>query len=414
MLACPVLAQDSTQTATTAAASSQDTPIVYVVQRGDTLYGIAQRFGTTVEALTEANKIADRSLIAVGQKLVIPTGGAGPLPASAASSAGTSSTRLHRVRPGETLPFLAFRYGTDVWTLREVNHLNRVGLLLPGQELIIPPPTAATVNTPTFPELSVSPAPVLQGRTMLIEVQGENDLDLSGRFLEQDLMFVEEKGRYWSVVGVDALTPPGGYPLALTVTESESGDLLTMRATFTVTAGTFATYNVPVPADRQGLLDPALARAERKKINKVFKGVSQKRLWQGTFGFPLEGERRITARFGQRRSYAGGPVSSYHSGLDYGADTGTPVSAPITGTVVLAEPLQVRGKVVILDHGLGVFTGFWHLSKIGVAVGQVVGRGQRVGLVGNTGLSTGPHLHWEMQVHGVPVNALQWTRRAFP
>ena len=107
-------------------------------------------------------------------------------------------------------------------------------------------------------------------------------------------------------------------------------------------------------------------------------------------------------------------MTSYHSGHDYGADTGEPVLAPITGTVVLAEPLQVRGKVVILDHGLGVFTGFWHLSQIDVEAGQVVGRGEQVGLVGNTGLSTGPHLHWEMRVHNMPVNPIQWMRQEFP
>jgi murein DD-endopeptidase MepM/ murein hydrolase activator NlpD len=82
--------------------------------------------------------------------------------------------------------------------------------------------------------------------------------------------------------------------------------------------------------------------------------------------------------------------------------------------VVLAEPLDVRGNAVILDHGLGVFTGFWHLSRIDVTVGQMVGRGEVVGLVGNTGLSTGPHLHWEMRVLGVPVDPFQWTRVAFP
>jgi murein DD-endopeptidase MepM/ murein hydrolase activator NlpD len=80
----------------------------------------------------------------------------------------------------------------------------------------------------------------------------------------------------------------------------------------------------------------------------------------------------------------------------------------------LAEPLQVRGKVVILDHGLGVFSGFWHLSQIDVEVGQVVGRGEKVGLVGSTGLSTGPHLHWEMRVHNVPVFPIQWTRQELP
>jgi murein DD-endopeptidase MepM/ murein hydrolase activator NlpD len=128
----------------------------------------------------------------------------------------------------------------------------------------------------------------------------------------------------------------------------------------------------------------------------------------------LAGDLRTTAPFGQRRSYSGGPVSSYHSGHDYGADEGVPIYAPITGTVALAEPLQVRGHAVIIDHGLGVFTGFWHLSQIDVSAGQIVGKGELVGLVGNTGLSTGPHLHWEMRVGNVPVDPLQWTARTFP
>jgi murein DD-endopeptidase MepM/ murein hydrolase activator NlpD len=80
----------------------------------------------------------------------------------------------------------------------------------------------------------------------------------------------------------------------------------------------------------------------------------------------------------------------------------------------MAEPLQVRGEVVILDHGWGVFSGFWHLSQIDVTAGQAVDRGDIVGLVGDTGLSTGPHLHWEMRVGGVPVDPLQWTQREFP
>jgi murein DD-endopeptidase MepM/ murein hydrolase activator NlpD len=202
--------------------------------------------------------------------------------------------------------------------------------------------------------------------------------------------------------------------VALQAVEAGSGDQLSVQETFTVTKGSYGTYNVVVPPSRRNLLDPTLSQAERQKVNAVFAGVSDERLWSGAFGLPLAGELRITAPFGQRRSYSGGPVSSYHSGLDYGADAGIAVFAPMTGTVVLAEPLQVRGKAVILDHGLGVFTAFWHLSQIDVTVGQQVGKAYVVGLVGNTGLSTGPHLHWEMQVHSVPVNPLQWTRRTFP
>jgi murein DD-endopeptidase MepM/ murein hydrolase activator NlpD len=385
-------------------------PPVYVVQPGDTLFRIAQRFDTTVEAIAAANGIADPSRIRAGQKLVIPTA----QPELVPSQEPVPNTRVHPVHPGEALPTLAFRYGSTVWALREANEVHRLDLLVPGQELVIPPPTVVLSSTPTFPRLTASPAPVVQGQTLLVEVDSQRDLDLRGWFLGQDLRFTGDDGDYWALVGVDALTPPGGYPVVLKATEGGSGDLLSVQEIFTVTKGSFTTYNIVVPPGRQKLLDPALIQAEREKVNAVFAGVSDERLWAGTFGFPLAGELRVTAPFGQRRSYSGGPVSSYHTGQDYGCDVGTPVYAPITSTVALAEPLQVRGKGVILDHGLGVFTSFWHLSQIDVTLGQLVGKGEAIGLAGNTGLSTGPHLHWEMRVLGVPVDPQQWTRRTFP
>jgi murein DD-endopeptidase MepM/ murein hydrolase activator NlpD len=383
---------------------------VYVVQPGDTLFSIAQRFGSTVEAIVAANDIADPSLINVGQKLIIPT----PEPGLVPSTEPLPERRVHTVQPGETLPFLAFRYGTMVWVLREVNELEGSIPLLPGEELTIPPAMVAHDGVPRFPEISARPAPVVQGRTMLVHVQGQGQLEVEGSWLGQDLVFIPEEEGYWALVGVDALTPPDAYPMVLRAWEYESGDRLTMQETFTVTEGSYGTYNIVVPADRTNLLDPTLARAERQKVNAVFAGLSEERLWEGAFASPLAGEYGTTSPFGQRRSYSGGPVSSYHTGHDYDADTGVPVLAPMTGTVALAEPLQVRGQVVILDHGWGVFTGFWHLSQIDATEGQLVGQGEVVGLVGNTGLSTGPHLHWEMRVFGVPVDPLQWTRQVFP
>jgi murein DD-endopeptidase MepM/ murein hydrolase activator NlpD len=396
--------------ATAAAQEPTAEPPVYEVRPGDTLFAIAERFGTTVEAIVGANDIADPGLISVGQKLVIPTAEPELVP----SQEPLADVRLHPVQPGELLPSLAFRYGTTVWTLRQANEVHRLGLLRPEQELVIPPPALVLSTTPTFPLVSSSPTAVVQGETLVFQVDNARDLELEGSFLGQDLLFSGGAGHYWALAGVDSLTPPGAYPLVLRATEAGSGDLLTMQAPFRVAKGKFTTYNVVVPPGRQNLLDPTLSEKERKKVNAVFAGLSLDRMWAGTFGYPLAGELRVTAAFGQRRSYNGGPVSSYHAGCDLGADAGTPVYAPMTATVALAERLQVRGNAVILDHGLGVFSGFWHLSEIRVTAGEVVSRGQVIGLVGSTGLSTGPHLHWEMRVLGVAVDPMQWTRREFP
>jgi murein DD-endopeptidase MepM/ murein hydrolase activator NlpD len=80
----------------------------------------------------------------------------------------------------------------------------------------------------------------------------------------------------------------------------------------------------------------------------------------------------------------------------------------------MAEPLSVRGNAVLLDHGWGVLTGYWHLSAIEVALGQEVEQGELIARIGSTGLSTGAHLHWEMWVSGTNVNPLQWLEPFYP
>ena len=115
----------------------------------------------------------------------------------------------------------------------------------------------------------------------------------------------------------------------------------------------------------------------------------------------------ISADYGDRRSY-GGMVDGYHSGIDYRAWTGLPVLAPADGIVIFNERLQARGNAILLDHGWGLVTGYWHLSVSNVHVGQYVKRGSVIGKVGNTGLSTGSHLHWETWVNGVSVDGKQW------
>ena len=128
--------------------------------------------------------------------------------------------------------------------------------------------------------------------------------------------------------------------------------------------------------------------------------------WAGPWSRPVEGED--SGRFGGMRSYNGGPALDWHHGHDIAADHGDPVVAPAPAVVAWAGELVVHGKGVILDHGAGVYSGYWHLSEIAVTVGQLLAEGDWLGNIGVTGLTTGPHLHWEVIVRGHDVDALQW------
>jgi len=124
---------------------------------------------------------------------------------------------------------------------------------------------------------------------------------------------------------------------------------------------------------------------------------------QGGFRRPVAGNRQ-TSLFGHRRTYrysTGGTATSVHAGIDYGYPTGTPVSAAGAGRVVMAEDRLTTGLTVVIEHLPGVFTIYMHLSAISAKAGDILGRGDPLGLVGATGLATGPHLHWELRVGGV-------------
>jgi murein DD-endopeptidase MepM/ murein hydrolase activator NlpD len=124
--------------------------------------------------------------------------------------------------------------------------------------------------------------------------------------------------------------------------------------------------------------------------------------WRAPFRWPALG--RISTHFGAQRIYGDMPAS-YHGGMDIAAPTGTPVLAPIPGIVRLAAgPFSLEGNLVILDHGRGLHSAMMHLSKIDVAPGQIVRQGEKIGEIGSTGRSTGPHLHWGLTWNGVRVD----------
>ena len=143
--------------------------------------------------------------------------------------------------------------------------------------------------------------------------------------------------------------------------------------------------------------------SDHAKVQSAWDSGEAGRRWPGAFLLPVPGTK--AGAFGARR-VLNGETKSRHSGVDMAAAAGTPVLAAAPARVALAEDLYFSGGTVILDHGGGLFTTYFHLSKIDVHVGDVVAARQEIGEVGATGRATGPHLHWGARLHGKRVNPL--------
>lgn len=310
----------------------------HTVQAGETLYRIANQYGTTVEALQTLNNIADPTQLKVGQVLKV-----------SGKPAQTPSNRLTN---------------------------------LPAPFVVIELPRQVSQGQAFRVRLEAGGAPVE------VAFMGTR-LSLGGRAL---------------LLAVDPLQTPGSYPI-----EFRSGDTR-YQASIRVVESIRGRQALTLDQETLNLLQPDKVRAERERLVSVCEANQGPQLWQASWKKPI-GSNRITTTFGMRRSYNGGPYRSYHEGLDYGAPQGTPVYAPAPGVVGLAEPLFVRGNAVVLQHGLGVCSGYWHLSRIVAKPGQQVNTGDLIGYVGTTGLSTGPHLHFEIRIHGVPTDPAPWYSR---
>ena len=149
------------------------------------------------------------------------------------------------------------------------------------------------------------------------------------------------------------------------------------------------------------------ARLEELRQQEIISFIDQKQeiLARTPSIWPTNGW--LTSKFGYRRSPFTGQ-REFHKGLDISAPTGTPIYASAGGKVVKVERDHGYGKNIMVDHGNGVVTRYAHLSKYAVKKGEGVKRGQLIAYVGNTGRSTGPHLHYEVRVNGVPVNPLRY------
>ncbi len=280
-----------------------------------------------------------------------------------------------------------------------------------------PTPTATPTALPTATPLPVAlsvvvePATPAQGQTMTIRVTLDRAATLTGDWDGQPVTFLYPSATSaWAVVPVPVWNVVGDRTLFIEAIAPE-GQRSLSQTTVSVLETPFEVQYIDVPAEQADLLATGLRPAEDRYLRDVLQTFTPDIKWQGTFALPADGYR--TSPFGARRSYQGGPPTGYHGGIDMAAAEGTAVYAPADGVVVFAEPVYVRGNMVIVDHGAGVHTLYFHLSQIDVQVGQTVNSGEVLGLMGTTGLSTGSHLHWEVRIGDMFVDPDEWITREF-
>lgn len=384
----------------------EGTPVdtTYVAQIGDSLVGIAASFNTTLPALAQSNRVINpyQDLI-VGQTLSVTsrTGSEAPQ---------TVTGTPHVVAVGETLPVIAARYRQSVDELVALNGL-ATAVVFPGQRLRIPSDQPYRALPGTWVDVRLRPFALQQGSTVSVYVQNLLDGLPTGQLAGRTLHFTPYDGGYVALLGLDAFTEPGRYELELA--GSGSQPWAPFRQTLTVASSGYGTQYIAIPEELSGLLDPALRQNEDAFLDAIYMRFSNTQLWDGPFQYPVT-TTIVTAPYGDGRSYNDGPIDIFHTGIDFAGGIGTPILAPANAIVVFSGPLELRGNSVILDHGLGVMTAYFHLSEILVAEGDTVTTGQPVGLGGNTGLSSGPHLHWDVRINGVAVDGIQWTTTSFP
>ena len=208
----------------------------------------------------------------------------------------------------------------------------------------------------------------------------------------------------FGLIAIPFRTAPGPAKLLLSWTNAAGDHNRTIP--FRIVAGKYKTDELKVDSSRVNPNKKNIERAQKeaRKIKRVYAEGSIARLWDGEFQLPMTSD--ITSPFGNKRVF-NGQLKSFHNGVDFRARSATPVYAANSGVVKIAENLFYSGNAVVIDHGTGIFTIYAHLSRIDVTAGQLVEKGQRLGLTGATGRVSGPHLHWGVKVKGIAVNPMQ-------
>ncbi len=214
-------------------------------------------------------------------------------------------------------------------------------------------------------------------------------------------LFPQADGGTFGLMPVKVDQKPGAYPLEFL----DAAGAVAHTATVTVADAHYPRQNI--------VLSPALATLkaspeEGKLVHAFLKEASATRYWAEPLRLPVPG--CMTSPYGVARLHNGKPTGDHHGGIDQRAAGGAPVRAIAAGMVRIARPFNLRGGTVAIDHGQGLESMYFHMSRIAAVEGQALQAGDVIGYAGSTGRSTAPHLHWSLYANGLPVNPSQWVK----
>jgi murein DD-endopeptidase MepM/ murein hydrolase activator NlpD len=246
---------------------------------------------------------------------------------------------------------------------------------------------------------TVTPKQVQLGETLRISCPSEfSSATFSGRTAN---LFAQPSGNNFGLLPISVKDVPG--PATITISRNDEGS--PQQLTIVIRKTVFPSQNVKLSPEIEALH----STPEEIALLTGFKEkVSDTRFWQDPLAPPVSG--CMTSPFGVKRLHNGKATGEYHGGVDQRTPAGEPIRAVAAGSITFAQQFNVLGNAVGIDHGQGLESMYLHMSKLVVAPGAQVQRGDILGYAGSTGRSTGPHLHWVLYVNGINVNPAQWMK----
>jgi len=247
------------------------------------------------------------------------------------------------------------------------------------------------------------------GNILIISVDNLNKdetVNLKTDAVKTEIDIFPYNEKFMSILPIDLNLTPSDYEISAIFNEGTASEYVQSK-TLSIKKKEFKTQYLTVSEELNNSNNDYKSIQEFAQYVKPARTVSvPKKLWEGQFIMPIEG--RLTTDFAEIRYVNNELSSSRHSGIDLAAPTGTEVKAPNNGKVTLAmKDLLSTGNTLVIDHGMGLFTSYYHLDTITVKVGDVIEKGSVIGTVGTTGFSTGPHLHYAVSIYNSYVNTYQ-------